>query len=74
MHQGEANDRIWQIPVLGFIDLKAFVKSWFFLHKRGIVSELGLMAAGRLGYLQEDWAFLTEHGVYADELVRLLDN
>ncbi len=71
-HQGETNGRIWQIPVVGFIDLKAFVKSCFFIHKSCFVFELGLIAACRLGYLQEDWAFLAEHEVHDGELVGLL--
>ncbi len=38
---GEAYGRICQIPVVGFIDLKALVNKGFFIPKGGFVFDLG---------------------------------
>ncbi len=44
------------------------VNKCLFKPKRGFLLELGLLAAGRLGYLEKDWAYC----VHDDEVVRLL--
>ncbi len=59
-------------PSWGLSIWKEFVSKGFYMPKGGFLFELGVMTVGRLGYVQETWAYLTHHGVHDDELIRLL--
>ncbi len=41
-----------KFPFWGSLTWAAFVNKWFFIPERDFIFELGLMAAGRLGYLE----------------------
>ncbi len=64
----EAYVELVKFPSWGLSTWKAFVNQCLFKQKRGILLELGLLAAGRLGYPGKDRAYC----VYDDEVVRLL--